>query len=64
MMSDRDTFDEIYNSMVNGQRRQAIKQAIEMGLSNVPELLDYLIDDLNQPEVARDFCNAYFYLEH
>jgi hypothetical protein len=56
----RKQYDEIYNSMVNGQRKQAIDQAEEMGLDEVPEFLDYLTNDLDRPEMAIDFAKSYF----
>ena len=59
-MTKREQFDTIYDSMVNGQRKQAISQAEEMGLDDIPELLDYFSDDLNQPEMAIDFAKSYF----
>jgi len=59
-MSKRSQYDEIYNSMINGQRKQAIEQAETMGLDDVPYMLDYFTIDLNQPEVALDFAKSYF----
>ncbi len=56
----REQFDTIYNSMVNGQRRQALEQCQTMGLDMMPELIDYLTDDLNQPEIALDLVKSYF----
>lgn len=59
-MSLQEKYDEIYDSLVNGQRRQSVKQAEDMGLDNVPGMLDYFVKDLNQPELAIDFAKTYF----
>lgn len=59
-MSMRTKFDEIYNSMVNGQRKQAIFQASDLDGYDTAELLDYIAKELNQPEVALDFAKSYF----
>ena len=59
-LSLRAEFDSVYNSLVNGQNRQAIEQAEEIGLDEIPYLLDYLSNELNQPEIAIKFCKAYF----
>lgn len=53
-------FDAVYDSMVNGQRRQAIQQATDFGLDDVPAMLEYFSCDLNQPEMAISFAKAYF----
>ena len=60
MTTQREQFDTIYDSMINGQRKQAIGQACELGMYEFPELVDYLSEELNQPEVALDFCKSYF----
>jgi hypothetical protein len=59
-LSMRAEFDEVYASMVNGQRRQAIEQAERFGLDEVPYMLDYFTAELNQPEIALDFAKTYF----
>jgi len=59
-MNNREHYDEIYNSLVNGQRKQAASQMAELGAGELPELLDYLSDELNQPEMAIDAAKSYF----
>jgi len=59
----RHTYDKIYDSIINGQRRQAVQQAIEMGIDDIPEMLDYFAKDLDQPEIAIDFAKSYFRIE-
>ena len=56
----REQFDTIYNSIMNGQRRQAVEQMQDMGLDEVPDMLDYFANDLNQPEIALDAAKSYF----
>ena len=56
----REKFDEIYSSMINGQRSQAINQLKELGLDNAPEVIDYLSIEINQPEIALDLIKSYF----
>ena len=59
-MTKRSQFDEIYDSMINGQPREAIKQLTALGLDDAPELLDYLAIELNQPKIALDLAKSYF----
>lgn len=59
-MTIREQYDRVYSSMVNGQRRQAISQADEMGMYEIPDMLDYFTNELNQPEMAIDFSKSYF----
>ena len=59
MSTERAQFDTIYDSMINGQRVQAVNQASELGAHVIPDLIDYLADELNQPETAIDFCKSY-----
>jgi len=56
----REQYDEIYNSMINGQRSQAVEQLITMGLDEAADVLDYFTNELNQPEVALDLAKSYF----
>lgn len=60
-MGKRSQFDEIYDSMVNGQRRQALDQLKNnVGLAYANEVLDYIALELEQPEVALDLAKSYF----
>ena len=59
-LSMRAEFDEVYALMVNGQRRQTIEQTERFGLDEVPYMLDYFTNELNQPELAIDFAKTYF----
>jgi hypothetical protein len=59
-MSTRGKMDDIYNSLMNGQRRQAVEQMEALGLDSLPDLLDYFADDLNRPELAIDAAKSYF----
>ena len=56
----REQYDTIFDSMINGQRRQAINQAQEMGLDEIPEMLEYFIEELGRPEMVLDFAKSYF----
>ena len=56
----REQYDEIYNSIINGQREQAAVQMSELGFSGINNMLDYFADELNQSEIAIDAAKAYF----
>ena len=58
----REQFDEVYNSITNGQRRQAFDQMKRIGEYDMPELLEYLADELENPEMALDAAITYFRL--
>jgi hypothetical protein len=55
-------FDEIYDSIVNGQRAQAVRQMQAMGLHHMYAMLDYFTHDLDQPEMAIDAAKSYFFI--
>lgn len=55
-MANRINLDEIYNSFINGQHRQMIEQ---MRMVYIPDLLDYISDELNQPETALKIIRRY-----
>ena len=59
-MTQRNQFDEVYNSIVNGQRRQAYSQMQEIGLADLPDMLDYFASELSNPELALDAAKTYF----
>ncbi len=49
----RELFDEIYNSVVNGQHKQAIRQFLEIGSGNErADCLNYFNVHLEQPEIT------------
>lgn len=56
----REDMDKIYNLIMSGQRNQAVDQINLVGLSNMPEVLDYIADDLNQPDIAISLAKSYF----
>lgn len=60
MQTLREQYDTIYNSIINGQRKQAVSQMTEMGLCEIPDMLEYFTVDLNQPEIALDAAKSYF----
>lgn len=59
-MSKREQYDEIYNSIVNGQRKQAIEQLEDLGLDEAADVLDYIAAELNQTDIALDLAKSYF----
>ena len=60
MPSQRSQFDAVYDSIINGQRRQAFNQMKKIGLSDLPDMLDYFVQELEQPEIAIDAAKTYF----
>ena len=56
----QDKFDEIYDSLRNGQRRQMVAQMNELGMYEFPDLINYIAVELNQPEEALDLVKSYF----
>lgn len=59
----REQYDAIFDSMINGQRRQAFAQMEELRLSELPDLLDYMAGELGRPEMAIDCAKVYFLLK-
>jgi len=54
-------FDEIYNSIVNGQFTQAFEQMEELdAVSDLADMLDYFAIDLDNKERAIDAAKIYF----
>ena len=58
----RDQFDRIYNSISNGNKGDAVEYMLDLGFDNVPDLMDYLTHELNQPEATEKLLKHYFYL--
>ncbi len=56
----RNEFDDIYNSVINGQHKQAFNQFVLLDLADIPDLIDYLNEELNQPEVFISLMKTYF----
>lgn len=59
MLKDRDQFDAIYNSVINGQFKQAITQAEALDGYKLAQLLDYIAIDLDQPDIALSFSKSW-----
>lgn len=61
-MTQRGIFDEVYDSLVNGQFKQAVRIAKnELHTDEMSEMLDYFDQHLQQPEMAIKFAKHYFY---
>ena len=60
-MSIRAQFDEIRDSLVNGQRTQAYNQMLVLGAAEMPAMLEYFHTELNSPDIALDAAKTYFY---
>ena len=58
----QEKFDEIYDSLRNGQHRQMVAQMNELGMGEFPDLIDYIAVELNQPEEALNLVKSYFRL--
>jgi len=56
----RGKFDEIYDSVRNGQHERAVEQMVAVGMSELPDMLDYFANVLNQPEIAIKAAKSYF----
>jgi hypothetical protein len=56
----RASFDEVHDSIHNGQFKQAVKQMDDIGMSDLPRMLDYFVEELNQPELAIKAAKSYF----
>lgn len=59
-MSTRAQFDEVADSLRNGQRKQAYRQMREIGLNYLPEMLDYFSADLADADLALTAAKTYF----
>lgn len=62
MKTMREQYDEIYNSLINGQNKQSIEQMKALGMYEFPGLLDYFSYELNQPEAALKLAKVYFFI--
>lgn len=58
----REQFDEIYNSITNGQRKQAYAQMLELSAYDRATMLDYFCNELNNPALAVDAVKTFFRL--
>ena len=58
----RSQFDAVHDSIINGQRTQAYSQMKEIGMYDLPEMLEYFAEDLGNPELAIDAARTYFRL--
>lgn len=52
-------FDIIYDSLINGQKKQAVFQMKELSPIEISELLDYFHYDLTKPQLALELSKAY-----
>ena len=59
-MSIRAQFDEVLDSLVNGQRTQAYDQMRAIGASDLPGMLEYFDWQLKRPDMAIDAAKTYF----
>lgn len=57
-MSLRSQFDEIVDSVRNGQRKQASRQASELDRYELCQLLDYAAKELQDTELAHDIAKT------
>ena len=63
MSSLRNQYDEIFNSITNGQRQQAVQQMFNLGMEELPGMLDYFAIDLDRPELAIDAAKSWFRIQ-
>lgn len=59
-MGQREQFDNVADSIRNGQRVQAFRQMQKIGVSALPTMLDYLSNDLADMDLALDAAKTYF----
>ena len=59
-MSKREQYDNICNSIRNGQRDQAFRQSQELSGDDLVEMIGYFIYELNDEELASKFSMIYF----
>ena len=57
----RAAYDEIFDSLENGQKKQAAEQMKSLGDEAMPELFHYLLVDLDRPEMVLAAAKAYFW---
>jgi len=57
-MSIRSSFDDTYNSFVNGNLKQFVAQFNE--LDRKADFIDYISVHLNQPELVLEMMKSYF----
>lgn len=55
----RDRFDEIYNSVANGQMKQALKQFNTLDPGDKAECFTYIACVLAQPSTSNKLINYY-----
>ena len=52
-------FDTIYNAIINGNIKDSVELLKRLPIAARADLLDYLHDDLNRPELARMVARIY-----
>jgi len=63
-MTPQEKYDEIHASMINGQINEAVQQMKDMGLHNMPSLLDYIHTELGEPVMALAMAKTFFRLTY
>lgn len=61
-MSLRTQFDEIHDSITNGQRRQAYSQMQALDAGELCEMLDYFSQELENQDLALDAAKTFIRL--
>lgn len=59
----RTNYDEIYNSIVNGQFRQFVEQFEELDNTGKAEFMNYIVYELDQPDLLVRAMQAYFHIK-
>jgi len=60
MKTKREYFDDICDSLRNGQRKQAFRQMEGLCRYDLADMLDYFARDLEDTELALDAAKTYF----
>ena len=55
----REKFDTIHTAILNGNIKDSVELLKRLPIAARADLLDYLQDDLNQPELARMVARIY-----
>lgn len=55
----REKYDQIYNSLIQGQKIQAVEQVEQLGMAGLLGFINYVMIDLNQPDMASQFIQIY-----
>lgn len=55
----REKYDQIFNSLIQGQKVQAVEQVEQLGMAGLLGFINYVMVDLNQPDMASQFMHIY-----